>query len=365
MTLMISNKAIVGRQSLSDLTRIVLAFVDGGLQWIDWATSSSVAWYAFADETALAAAVQQGLHGSVYTLLPRLGLMVSPVKLMTLDLAELRILARIETGDENTAVAVQAQAILGRHGLVTQRELAGARTLLADLGVAGASLFQALGLDELLALHALLDPRIGGGEAQGLRAEAARFALEQARTPQEFVDYCQAYIGYLTRLKLLGEPPERRGELVGAALATFLPLLFPALDCPQVNGLVAPSEVAAAVTGWLQRGRPVGFSRLSEAAAQILQHSSFTGGTAAQAQQTINDYMTSWHAFLAVNPLGRGEMGQDGVSCRFAVEAKGLRGEVQLGQGGTITTRLFRRVAQSTASTRQESPDAAILGDVA
>jgi hypothetical protein len=359
MTLYVSQKLLPGRPGLSEGARIAMAFVDGGLEWVDWAAEAP-GYYGFADESALAAAVQDGLHGSRYALLPEIGLMVSPVKLLTLDPAELRILARAEApaAANDPALATQLQMLLSRHGLVTMQGFAGARAQLDRLGVSASPLFQALGADELLALYAMLSFPDAGGNAT-LNQAAAAFAAEQARTAPEFADYYTAFLGYVTRRGAQSGAPEQQTQLATAALQTLLPLLFPVLDCPRVDGLVPPPEVAAAVQSWQRRGRWVGFSRLSEAAANLMIHSSYAGGDTRQAQQTITDYMNSWQTFLSTNPPARGLMSQDGATCLFAIEADGLRGELMLEAGGNITTRSFRRLSDPSSALADRQQPAA------
>lgn len=345
MTLIVAGKALTGRAQLSDLAAKALACVDGGLEWVQWA-AGAMNRYVFDDESGLAAAVQQGLHGSPYALLRGVGLLASPVKLMTLgpDLDTLRqadAALQTPTGPD-PALAAQLQIVLQRQRLVTTAALAGARGMLATLGVAGDPLFTDLDMDAQMALYGLLEVPGAAGNTP-LTQTAAAFALDQARTPVEFCDYYAAFLGYIGRQNAQNAPASQQTQLATTALQALLPLLFPVLDCPTVQGLVPPAQVAAAVQDWQRQGRVVGFSRLSEAAANLMLYSSYTDGTTAQAQQTINDYMASWQNFLAANPPQSGLMLQDGATCLFRSEARGLQGEVMLGRSGTITTRLFRR----------------------
>ncbi|WP_029015152.1 hypothetical protein [Niveispirillum irakense] len=346
MTLVIANKPVMGRGDLTETTRFAMAFVDGGLEWVDWAGQSGFQ-YAFPDESRLIDGVQQGLHGSPYTVLPMIGLMVGPVKLQTMDPADLRVLAQAETtGTGDPTLAAQLSIILSRNKLVTAQDLAGVQNLLTQLGVAGNPLFQALDLRTTLTLHGMLGFPDAGGSGP-TNQTAAQFAVQQARTAAEFADYYTAFLGYVTRMSAQSAPAATQTEMASTALTTLLPLLFSTLECPSVAGLVGPGEVAAAVQAWQRQGQQVGFARLSEAVATIMIYSNYTGGNAAQAQQTINDYMGSWQSFLAANLPSRGQMAQDGATCLFPIENNGLYGELVLGPDGSITTRLFRRQAAS------------------
>src|SRR5579859_3987199 len=96
--------------------------------------------------------------------------------------------------------------VLSRYALTVQSGFDGVRSLLSQLGVASSSIFQALSLEDLIALHPLLDPSIAGGSAPaGLLNDAAAFAVAQARTPVEFADYYQGYLGYRSEERRVGK----------------------------------------------------------------------------------------------------------------------------------------------------------------
>jgi hypothetical protein len=341
MTLIIANRAITGQTNLSDVARLALATVDGGIEWVQWAVQAPGN-YAFSDESRLLDGVQRGLHGTACTLLPNLQLLVGPVKLMTLGPADLRTLLRAETDPSNPVLQSQLQTLLSNHRLVTATGFQAVRALLASLNLADNPLFQVLDLQSLTVLHAMMAfPDAASNDP--VNQAAASFAVTQARSPAEFADYYTAFLGYVTRLSLRGEPAERQTQMATTAMQTLLPLLFGALDCPSVGPLAAPGEVAAAVQDWLRRGNLVGFARLSEACANIMIHSNYAGGNSQQAQQTIQEYLGTWQAFLQTNPPRRGLMEQDGATCRFPLEGNGLVGELVLSARGNITTVLFRR----------------------
>ncbi|KGU94991.1 hypothetical protein X888_629 [Burkholderia pseudomallei MSHR4377] len=346
MTVSVAGKLIPLPNALSDIGRLALAFVDGGMEWLVWAATAPSARYDFADETELIATVQQGLHASHYTLLPQLGLIVSPVKLMTLSLADLNILARAESGDGSSVVAAQVAKILSEHGLVTRDEAAAGVSFLVQLGVRSAPLFQALGFDDSLAIANLMHlPQ--GARQQPLLQEAASFALKQARTVLEFCDFYRFYLDYAEQLNSSAATAERREVAASEALGALLPILFGALDCPQMQGLAGPADVAQAVRNWLAQGRMVGFARLSQGAQQIVQHTAYKGETGEAAKRIVELFMHAAQSFLAAHQPERGTMGQDGATCLFSVESAQLRAELQLSSGGVISLNDFgaRRAA--------------------
>jgi hypothetical protein len=348
MTIFVASRPVPHVGALSEPGRLALRFIDGGPHWLDWAAHSATANYDFPDETALLAEVQQGLHASPLTLLPRLELMVSPVKLMTLSTTDLHTIASAEAGDESSVIAVQTRKILGGHSLLTRADLAAGKAFLAEVGVADAPMFQCMGIDDYLAICQLMQ-LLEGQNAQNpeLSREAAAFGVEQGRTPAEFVDYYKCFLHLIAKLEMLGTTATRRAQAVEEALQVLLPLLFGALDCPDVGGLVAPAEVGRAVSAWLARGRRIGFSRLSDGVQQIIRYTEFKNETGDAAQDIVNRYLSAAQAFLATVKLERGEMRQDGASCVFPLKSGEQEAELQLDSAGNVTLRRYQGPAKS------------------
>ena len=344
MTVSVANKLIQDGGSLSALARVVLSFIDGGVEWLHWATNDTSSNYNFPDETTLVDQVQQGLHNSPLSLLPNLHLLISPVKLMTFSLGDLRTLAKAESGDQDPATVARLNSILSAHGVLTQADLAAVRSFLTNLGIAAAPVFQSLGLNDMIALSELITlPQPQGGDPE-IQSDAARFALQQARTPEEFYDYYRAYMALKTKLKTAGTPPQQHPAQATAAVQTLLPLMFGALGGPQVDGLVPPAAVAAAVSDWLRQGRRLGFSRLSQGVCRIIDSTTFTDETGAAAQQILDQYLANAQSFLSANDPKTGRISQDGQSCVLPAQSGNLYAELQLSPDGCITLRQFRRI---------------------
>ena len=343
MTISVAGRPIPQATSLSDLCRLVLAFIDGGQEWLAWALATPAARYDFADETTLVTQVQQGLHASPLALLPTLAMLVSPVKLMTLGLADLRVLARAEGGDTSAVVSAQKQRVLADHQLFTQDDLATVNTWLAGLGVGNAPVFQAMGLNERAALCELMR---GPGDADatpadGADQEAATFAVQQARTPLEYADYVRFYQALAAQPGASATTPQARADHATQAMQSLLPLFFGALDCPQVNDLPSPGEVAQTVSAWLTSGRRVGFARVSEGLQQFVRHTAYSNETGDAAQRLVELYIASAQSFLAAARPRQGRMGQDGATCTYALQAGNQLAELQLGASGVISLRSY------------------------
>ena len=354
-----ANRMIPRSRSLAERTRLVLGFIEDGPAWLDWAAGTLTVKYDFSDETRLLEGIQTGLHASPFLLLRRLGLLVSPVKLMTLKPVDLQTLAAGERGDTSSIVDVQTRKILTEQRLLTQADLAAGDRFLVDVGVAGTPLFHAMGLAERIAIHDVV--RISEGQLAmraDLQRECATFGVEHAQTPAEFVDFYKSYLLHAAKLGLLDEPPEQRAAAARAAVKALGPCLYRSLDCPQIGGLAAPAEVARVVSNWITSGRRIGFAWLSSGIRQIIHYTPFTQQTGDAARSLVEGYLKEAQAFLAANEPAGGRLGQDGASCTLPIESDTMQGELDLG-GGQITLRSFR--LKSTEVEPAQAPAPATL----
>jgi hypothetical protein len=344
MTLFIGDQVIQTANSLSEQARLALSFIDGGREWTTWATTVRTAPYAFSDESAFVDAVQQGLHGARLLLMPKLGLMVSPVKLMTMDAAELSALQEAEKGLGGPKDAVRVQRILDHHDLRTSADLARVEPFLANLGVGGKPVFQAMSLMDRLALLELVgspDEDAPPAAPTPLDQEAAAFAVDEARTPMEFIDYFNVYKD-LANKPNAGTAAEDRLKTAQGALHTLLPLLFWALGCPQVPGLVAPAEVAQAVKLWVATGKSVGFARLSAGVREVVAHTHYNAQGGQAPREYLKGYLKAARELLDHAEISRGLMGQDGATCIFPVASQRCEAWLKLDPEGVITLSAFR-----------------------
>lgn len=339
MSLTIAGRVVPQRNSLSQLCHLTLSFIAGGVRWLDWTIDNPTVRHEFPDETELVVQVQQQLHASRLTLLPRLQLMISPIKLMTLGLADLRTVAKAETGNGDAVIDAMVSHVLASHGLVTRDALAAGVSFLVELGVASAPLFQAPDLSDSLAIHELMRMPQQQGESQpSLKEEAASFAMSQASTPREFCDYYLMYLDLAATLPAFS--PEERCRRALNVVETLSPLVLCALDHPHLNGLAGPGEVMSAVREWRARGKLVGFDCLSRAVQQVVRHSPFREETGAEAGHVVRRYLDEAQAFLATNRFCAARMGQD-ATCFFYVESDTEYAALQLESSGVLSLREF------------------------
>ncbi|HEU0099463.1 MAG TPA: hypothetical protein VFQ67_11900 [Allosphingosinicella sp.] len=335
MTVSVAGRLVPRANALSDSARLVLNLIDGGVEWLAWAIWHPRAQYRFDSEEALVAAVQVGLHGWHLMLMPALQLLVGPAKLMTLDHHDLRILA------EAKGAGGRAEAVLDRHRLVTQPELASDLVALGEL-LDGAPLpmLQGMALEDQLDIHALMSG--DNDRPDGDRREAALFAAERAVTPREFADYFRAYLRYFPDPCPSGKAGSRRARL-GEAMDGLLPHLFEALDCPCADGSAQSWEVADAINEWLAMGRRLGFSRRSQLAEQIVAHTRFAGRDSdEEVGRIVAGYLAGAQALLGSGEIGRRRLGQDGISSTFRIRSEAEQAVITLGRQGVIALSEFR-----------------------
>lgn len=344
MTVIVAGKLIQKSASLSELARQTLAYIDGGPQWLAWAMPNPMVCYDVADETTLLAEVQQGLHASTMTLLPELGLWVSPVKLMTLGSANLRTLGQFETGDTSTTVVQQTQRILSDNQLLTAQNLAGAGSFLQDLGVESAPVFQATDFKDRVALCALAALPLGqdGDKPEQLRQEAAAFALEQARNVPEFCDYYHIYLAHAKKMDALSGDAATRSRLANQAVQTLLPLAFGAMDCPQLpDRLPSPAEVEVCMRNWLAKGYKLGFSSLSQAVLQIVTQTIFKTETGSDARRLFDLYLSTAQSFMSGNRISESRLDQDGASLTFTLQDATQQAQLHVNADRLLSLRKF------------------------
>lgn len=297
MGLNIAGHVIMNRAALSEPCCLVLNLIDGGQAWFEWAVTTINERYSFTDETELLVQLQQKLHGSRFILLPRLQLLISPATLLTLDQDDLHLLTTIEAGDESATTIIKARALLVRHGFITRNDLSVVHDFLEELGVSGMPLFQALDLRDSLALHKLLAEQ--DSVTMALMQEAAAFSVTQATTPSEFCDYYCFYLDLATTDDTT--TPELRSQKAMAVLNALTPLVFGALDCPQLSGSTSPMEILAIIRDLNAQQKLPGFNSVARAIQQIARHSGLLATPTSNPVQVVQQYLQAALAFLGKN----------------------------------------------------------------
>ncbi|WP_448661196.1 hypothetical protein ACG3SL_11230 [Sphingomonas sp. CJ20] len=320
---------------LSEHARLVLSWIDGGFRWFEWAAQNAGSRHHFEDERAMVGAVLSALHDSRFLFLPRIGLLVGPAKLMSLSLADLRLLAIAEASDEPGAHMGGIRRIATAEHLFFASDFDAADAMLDAMQVASAPLFRTRSLMDQVALAQLrLDPV----SASPLAGEAAAFAVARARTVRTFLDHFRIYLDLA-----LTVPGERRAETADAAIESLLQPSFAALGGPRVEGLAGPGQAKAAIATWLMSGRPVGFARASLAIQQLVGSGHYSGDTGQQAAARMNQYLGRAQALLAETELSFSHLAQDGMTVFCRVDAQSDVADLEVSPEGIMTLIRYRR----------------------
>lgn len=347
MPLTLAGRNISSPESLSPLTRLVLAFIDGGTEWVRWAVDNPASVYGFADETQLVDGVQQGLHVSNLVILPKLGVAIGASKLMSLGLPDLQLIGQAEGGDDSALTQARVRQIWSSHSVSTNADVGAVEALLVKLGVNTATVFSTMDFNDRLSLMDLLRPTAELAPSSSdqtsepsIEGEAAAFAVEQSRTPLEFKDYYRFYLDCFAKFGA-DTSKAQRATRANTALETLLTIGFGALDCPRVDGLLGPSAIARVVADWLAQGRQLGFARLSLVVQQVMKNSPFRDEQGADATKIVQRYLQSAQAFIAGKSVRRSMLGQDGASASITFESESLRAVLLLGSNGVLSLREF------------------------
>ncbi|MFN3536848.1 MAG: hypothetical protein ACK4Y4_05315 [Brevundimonas sp.] len=340
MSITVANRPLQDQGGLSERCRLALRFIDGGVEWFNWATLDPAAAYAFPDESEMLAEIQTGLHAHGFTLLRELKVMIGPAKLMTMSEAELRILARAELKEKDVKSAFHTHRLLQAHGILSQTDFDKGTAYLTELGVGGDPMFQFMSYEERKAIYDVFNDFVRqDDEDLDIEKEAAAFGVEQGRTPREFADYFRVYVG-LTNKGGLAKTSERRRQ-AEAAVHALAPNLFGQLNCPEVDGLVHPKAVADAIESWLAWGNAVGFARLSAGVREVVLNTAYAGETGAAARDFVDQYVGGAQRLLSAARVHRGLMAQDGATCTFPIEHHSHEAEIQLDPQGIISLSAF------------------------
>lgn len=362
MTLLIDQTLVKEVDAISELARQATAFIDGGTDWLRWAVHGNKIRGAFSDESHMVGGIQAGLHGTPFTYLNGLGLLVSPIKLMTFSLEDLRLTAQTELDPSNPRRHERVNRIFDAHGLLTVARLDQAKAWLNGFNLSDSGLFAVMTFTEQAALADLQTWVQDLQLSAELCEEAARFAASESRAPLEFMDFFRVYIGATERLGAHAHEASQRWAAALSAVRDLSHLAFNALDCPQIEPLSKPDDVALAVEYWAAAGRPIGFSRISACVREIVLHTRFVGGEGwngdrpAWAYDRLNAYLERALALMRRAKITHPRMAQDGATCHYTLAAGDYVANLQLDPTGIITLSRLQEIEPIEASIDPFSP---------
>ena len=203
-----------------------------------------------------------------------------------------------------------------------------------QLGVSGAAVFQSLSLSDQIALTNLA--RAGSVPNAN---EAAQFAVQQAQTVPEFVDYFRFY-GLATAT---GSTPATRARTAQAALSLLLPAVWGALNGPTLGAadMTNPALVHGTIANWSATGNTLGFARVSSAVWQLAEAGALQLTTPEAVQQRMQQYLTQAQSFVLRQGGGVLSLSQAGESAVVLYRSGTAVATVQVDASGVVSLASF------------------------
>jgi hypothetical protein len=337
----VGDKLLSSQADLGDTSTIV-NLIDTGSSWLAWAIGNAGVHYRYADESSLVTGLQSGLHGTDLVLLPELGILLHPLKLMELKADELSVLAAVKQGSDSATLR-QAKRILAAHKLRNREDLEIGSEFLAETGVQNEPVFSGLTLAGQLALFAMVDEFSDANAFnKTLQKEAARFAVSHAESVFEFVDYYKFYMATIDDPAPSDSGVSARINKAEALRASGEPLLYGYLSCPSFSGVPTLEQMSVMVQRWLAEGNVLGFPRLSHGLMQIAQHADLQGTNEQATSALIKEFSAQSGALFKEKLAGSVELTQDGRKHFYSCQ--GTSGSARLchSSNGNLTLESFR-----------------------
>lgn len=358
----IGGRGVARPSELPPEVASVVSMIQGATRWLEWAAADPIDAYPFEDAGSLVAGIQDGLHGSPWTLLPRLGVLVSPVRLLELAADDLAALATYESKESNgVASDRQVKKILSEHDLVGQDELTVGLDFLDEMGLRSDAVFQSLGLADQIDLFRLVDgARTETWLDRSSQKEASGFAVHNAQQPQEFIDYYRLYMAFLER-GLGGKTKASRLTPAQEMVDGLGGRLYSQLRCPIVERAPSPGELAELLGRWVPQTGSLAFPRLSAAVSQVFRGAGPTSASGTETQAAVDGYLQRARAVLCEAAPDAPSVAQDGGSRRYPIDAADGSAVVSWSPSGQLT--LESIVAEETAAADEDADEAGDMDD--
>jgi hypothetical protein len=328
--------------TLSTKTRNILSLITDGISWLNWAISTPNCLYPFPDESELLSGVQAGINGKPLLLLKNTSVMVTPAKLLELEVNDLKKIYDYENSDKsgsNKEIESQISQILSKNNLYSQKDIIKATGSLARLEVNDAPLFQALDLREKIDLVKMFNSISQIDPDQILLNNAAKFAIQYAKTPLAFSDYLIFYLTIIQKSKLNSETFIQQNNAVKVFLDAITPFLFGMLRCPRVDRKLDPDQLMQTLQSWINYENQVGFSRLSTGVLQTALN--INPDNSANYRDEINKYMAKAQIFIKNYKPDAVNDSQDGQVTYYHYESFGTDAVLSLSLSGNITLKSY------------------------
>jgi len=335
-------------QNLSDLpssVQMVTSIIEGGQNWFEWAAKEPVSVFDFPDWPALVDGIQIGLHGNDLVLIGSLGLLVSPVALLSMpDLGISALETYLTAGSGNSVADIELEKVLRQSNYLSQSQLTLVTDFLSQVELSGNPLFQAMSLGDRIAIYRAINQLPGDWALQPAnQTEAAGYASDYATSPRAFADFYTFYMANFAIPELDNLSPDRRARMARLRSDQIAATLRNDMRCPAVVGNPAPEQFQRDLRAWFSAGNGLGFSRVSQGVAVIAGLKKAEDLTGQALTRQIDKYLE--RAKSVVNhgePNPEPTVAQDGSAFFYTFDARDMQTVLQLECGsGAVTLAEF------------------------
>lgn len=333
----IGDQSVIAAHELSPKAQIILEMIPMGDQWLR-RMGSAAQQYSFESEPEFLVQILQGIHATPTLLLPALRLMVSPRVLYQMHYPELERIRAVEQHPNEKNFDLHIRTTLIRQRIWSEAELNIGDEFLEYTGVSKSPVFSSRSLEERIAIFELVNEASTTTTLNPeLQKEAAEFAVSQAQSTMEFVDY---YAFYMAQIKDPQNFPRQRGQRLRAAEAlcySLTSLLFEYLWCPQFEPPPRGDELPAQLAIWCSQGYRLGFPRISAALSNVAQYAGLEGATGKAARELIRRYMDRIQATWIERAPNAVRFSQSGIYREYVYRVPGVMATLQLSPAGNLT----------------------------
>lgn len=333
---LVDQKMVRSTKELEPNIQTTLDMIEGGNAWFSWAANDMNVRYEFANQFQLAQNIQSGLHGTPELLLNKLALWINPLTLLALNESAFKAITNFEL---NSGSKTAANKALRENQLYSQQTLSHVPRLLNNWKMTGEPVFQALGLQDMIALVNLASwlGTHSGDDYEAFQRECADFAVGLAQSPEEFSDYFQFYytLGMLNDWPNEGTISQHQ-QAANQLIESMLPLLTKLLRGACLAERPTTQALQDFISAWQDTGFPLGFQRMSAAINQVTQQTA-VGLPNQSVASEIEGYISESQAFIRTNEASNISLSQNGLVSKYAFENGSKSALVNWSSAGVLT----------------------------
>lgn len=298
----------------------VTSFIEGGLAWLSWAMGEPQSRFDFPNALSLVTEIQNGLHGEGLILVPEWELLIHPLALLSIsDLGIEALCATLKEGSDNSVVQLEADRALQTHGYFRQNQLAVVGTFLEQVGLSSAPLFQALTLNDQIAIYQSISNPAGPWSLQAdFQKEAAAYASAYSSSPISFADLYAFYATLSLSQDFRKMAPAERARYAQGRSDAIAVALRNQMRAAVIGEVFVPEAVQNLLRAWFSAGNGLGFARVSEAVARLSENSQIAKASGDGLLSEVRDYLQAAREVVQMGNVSPPRVSQNGQFLFYA-----------------------------------------------